>query len=241
MLALVVLTVVCVLTYSFEIVFGLAGTILMLPVMSLLYDTKTLVIYSCLPQILVGVIGLARSPRTVRLPVLAGMLAAAALGAVTGLTVFYALPEAVFRLLLAAVVVLFGLYLVAAPGPLQLTTPAARMLDVLAGASQALFGISGPIAMTRLLSSHDDKLVIRNYALAFFLATNLMRGGSYLISDAITWDIVQMMLISAPFLAVTLWLTSHWHAHVTAATFRHVVSWAILIGGGVMLFTAPRI
>lgn len=234
MLALVVLTVVCVITYSFEIVFGLAGTILMLPVMSLFYDTKTLVIYSCLPQILVGVIGLARSPRTVRLPVLAGMLAAAALGAVAGLTVFYALPEAVFRLLLAAVVVLFGLYLVAAPGPLRVTTPAARTLDALAGASQALFGISGPIAMTRLLGTFRDKLVVRNYALAFFLSLNLLRAGTYLVKGTITAEIAIMMAVSAPVLAVALWHANALHFRVHEARFRRVVAWMILLGGLVL-------
>jgi hypothetical protein len=57
------LTVVCVLTYSFEIVFGLAGTILMVTIMSLVVPTQVLVIYSILPQILVAVIGLVRTPR----------------------------------------------------------------------------------------------------------------------------------------------------------------------------------
>ena len=34
MLPLAILTIVCAITYSFEIVFGLAGTILMLPLLS---------------------------------------------------------------------------------------------------------------------------------------------------------------------------------------------------------------
>ena len=63
--ALALLTLVCVLTYTFEIVFGLAGTILMLPLplLSHLYPPKTLVIYSVVPQILVAAIGLVRSPK----------------------------------------------------------------------------------------------------------------------------------------------------------------------------------
>jgi uncharacterized membrane protein YfcA len=62
MSALIILTIVCVLTYSFEIVFGLAGTVLMLPLLSHLYPPKTLVIYSVVPQILVARHGLVRSP-----------------------------------------------------------------------------------------------------------------------------------------------------------------------------------
>jgi len=49
MSALIVLTLVCALTYTFEIVFGLAGTILMQPLLSFLCDARTLVIYSVLP------------------------------------------------------------------------------------------------------------------------------------------------------------------------------------------------
>ena len=58
---IVILVVVCSLTYSFEIVFGLAGTVLMLPVLGLFFDSKTLVIYSILPQLLVAVIALLKS------------------------------------------------------------------------------------------------------------------------------------------------------------------------------------
>jgi hypothetical protein len=43
MLPIAVLTVVCILTYTFEIIFGLAGTIMMLMVMTFFFDTKTLV------------------------------------------------------------------------------------------------------------------------------------------------------------------------------------------------------
>ena len=54
MLPLALLTLVCVVTYTFEIVFGIAGTIMMLALMSFFYDARTLVIYSVLPQILVA-------------------------------------------------------------------------------------------------------------------------------------------------------------------------------------------
>jgi uncharacterized membrane protein YfcA len=236
MLALAVLTLVCALTYGVEIVFGLAGTILMLPVMSFFYDTKTLVVYSCLPQILVGVIGLARSPRTVELPVLGRMLAAAAIGAVVGFAVFYALPETVFRALLAAVVIFFGIYLVVAPARLRLAPAAARALDALAGASQALFGISGPIAMTRLLASFRDKLSVRNYALAFFLSLNLLRAGTYLVNGTITSEIATMMAASALPLALTLWYANHLHFRVREERFRRVVAWLILLGGLTLFF-----
>ena len=231
MLPLIILTLVCALTYSFEIVFGLAGTILMLPVLSFFFDTKTLVIYSVLPQILVAVIGLARSPRTVKLEFLAKMLLFATLGALAGLYLFYYLSTEVFHALLASAITMFGVYQVIAPGKLRLNNFSARTLDMLAGASQALFGISGPIAMTRLLGTFNEKIVVRNYALAFFLSLNFFRIAGYVVNNTFTAEIGKMMAFSAPFLALTLWYSNHLHFRVNEAHFRRVVSWIILLGG----------
>ena len=234
--ALAILVLVCVLSYSFEIVFGLAGTILMLMVLSLWFDAQVLVIYSVLPQILVASIGLARSPRTVNLRFLLGMLTYAGLGALVGLYLFYQFPSHVFQLLLASAITLSGAYLVAASGRLRLTPAGTRVLDFTAGISQALFGISGPIAMTRLLATFDDKTVVRNYALAFFLALNLLRAAGYLGNGTFTAPIGYMMLVSAPFLVVALWFSNHLHFKINERLFRRVVAWIILLGGITLFF-----
>jgi uncharacterized protein len=231
-----ILTLVCVLTYSFEIVFGLAGTIIMLAVMSLWFDPKTLVIYSVLPQILVAGIGLMRSPRTVNLRFLLGMLAFAFLGAMAGLYLFYQFAPKLFQLLLAASITLSGLYMVVASGKLRLSPVTARVLDFSAGVSQALFGISGPIAMTRLLATFDEKTIVRNYALGFFLALNLLRAAGYLVNGTYTSQISYMMLVSAPFLVVTLWFSNRLHFKVNEQVFRRVVAWIILLGGITLFF-----
>lgn len=236
MTPLIVLTVVCVLAYSFEIIFGLAGTILLLLALTWLYDAKTLVIYSTLPQILVGVIGLARSPRTVRPAPLAGMLAFAALGAAAGFALFYQFPLALFQQLLAATITLFGVLLVITPNTIRLHPGAARALDTAAGASQALFGISGPIAMTRMMATFRDKTTVRNYALAFFLTLNLLRAGGYVWQGSYSPPIVEMMLVSAPFLIGALWFSNRLHFHVPETAFRRVVAWVILLGGITLFF-----
>ena len=126
MLSLIVLTIVCIFTYTFEIVFGLAGTIVLLALLTWLYDAKTLVIYSAMPQILVASIGLLRSPRTVRLDVLAGMLVFAGMGAVVGLYLFYQFPLPLFQMLLATTITVFGAYLVISPNRFRLNPTLAR-------------------------------------------------------------------------------------------------------------------
>ncbi len=226
-----ILTAVCAFTYSFEIVFGLAGTIMMLAALTLFYDAKTLVVYSVLPQILVGTIGLMRSPRTVRLRFLGGMLAFAAVGGIAGFFLFYHVPGRLFRILLATLVTLAGVHLLTGPRKWRLHPAGARVLDTFSGMSQALFGISGPIAMTRLLATFNDKTVVRNYALAFFLSLNLLRATGYLFAHTITPGIARLMLDSGPFLAVALWFSNHLHFRVKETLFRRVVAWIILASG----------
>jgi uncharacterized membrane protein YfcA len=218
---IILLTLVCLVCYSFEIVFGLAGTILMLMVMSFYIDA----------QILVATIGLYRTPGHINRDVLLNMLGFAAVGALVGLVLFYYFSSDNFRILLASVITIFGIYLIAAPGRMKMRPPLARSLDTFAGLSQGLFGISGPIAMTRLLATFDNKTVIRNNALAFFLVLNLVRVAGYGINDTISDDILRAMLWSAPVLVVALWFANYLHFKVNETWFRRVVAWVILLGG----------
>jgi hypothetical protein len=235
MLAIVLLTLVCILTYTFEIVFALAGTILMLPLLSFLYDTRTLVVYSVLPQILVAVIGLMRSPKQVNRRFMTGMLSFAGLGAVAGFALFYYFSASVFQMLLASAITAAGLFLVVAPHRARFGPVGLRVLDTLAGTSQTLFGISGPIAMTRLLATFETKAEVRHYAFAFFLGMNGLRAVEYLLHGTYTDEILEMMVFSAPFLAITLWFSNQLHLRINERGFRRVVAWGVL-GGGVTLF-----
>jgi uncharacterized membrane protein YfcA len=237
---ILILTIVCVVTYTFEITFGLAGTILMVVVMSHFYDTQTLVIYSILPQILVGTIGLIRSPKNVSPRYLGSMVAYAFIGAMAGLFLFYQFSNTVFHTLLASAITLFGTYLVVTPGKFKLNNIGMRILDIVAGMSQALFGISGPIAMTRLMGTFQSKLEIRNYALAFFLSMNIVRMAGYLLNHTISGEIVSMMMYSGPILAITLWFSNHLHLRINEVWFRRTVSWMILLGGISLFYTVPE-
>ena len=228
---ILLLTLVCMLTYTFEIVFGLAGTIMMLMIMTYFIDAKVLVVYSVLPQILAAFIGLYRSPRTVELKNWLGMVAFALVGAFAGITVFYYFPGEGFQYLLASVITFTGIYLVVSPKRFAITPNIGRALDLLGGASQGLVGISGPIVMTRLLGTYNDKTLVRNYALAFYLTLNIGRLAVYLYSGTISSEIQKMMAVSGPVLLGTLWFANHLHFKTNEVLFRKVVSWVILFGG----------
>jgi len=230
------LTAVCAVTYTFEIVFGLAGTILMLMVMTFFLDAKLLVVYSVLPQLLVAFIGLYRSPRTVELREWLMMISFALAGGIVGITVFYHFPSDTFRYLLASVITLTGIYLVMSPKRLEIGPRLGRGLDLLGGMSQGLVGISGPIVMTRLLGTYDNKTLVRNYALAFYLALNMGRLSVYVARGTIDTKILEMMVISGPVLFTVLWFSNHLHFKTNEALFRKVVSWVILFGGISLFF-----
>lgn len=203
----------------------------MLMVMHFFADAKTLVIYSALPQILTASIGLYRSPRVLDIRFLLSMLVFASFGALVGIYLFYRIPVHLFQYLLAVFVVVAGVWLILNPQTGKLSGLTGRVLDILAGMAQMLVGISGPVAMTRLLATFDSKIVVRNLAFAFFLTLNLVRVGEYAVRGVLTDDIQKAMLISAPVLVLVLWFSSQMHIHVNDAWFRKVVSWVILFGG----------
>jgi uncharacterized membrane protein YfcA len=228
------LIAVCALTYSFEIVFGLAGTVLMLPILGFFFDSKTLVVYSLLPQLLVASIALAHSHRKLDLKLLLSMLGLAALGSILGGYFFVRIPPLIFRRMLAAVIMLAGILLVVSPR-FRLAKTGQRILDFAAGVSHALFGISGPIVMTRLLGSLEDKTVIRNNALCVFSGLNCIRAGYYFANGAITPQIQKMFFVSAFFLIPVLLLANRLHFKLNDTLFKKAVAWIILFCGIVYL------
>ena len=196
--SLVILTLVCAVTYAVEIVFGLGGTVLMVPLLRWWFPEKTLIMFSVLPQIMVAVVGLIASPWVIQWRFLLKVLAFASAGAVLGLVVFLNISAQQFALWLALVLIAAGAYLFYRPHVLRLSRTAGHTLDIGAGFSQGLFGISGPISMTRFLGTFNDKTVVRNYGFAFFLALNLVRAIGYAVSGELDKELFRMMWITAP-------------------------------------------
>lgn len=225
---------ICALTYSFEIVFGLAGTIMMMPIMGFFMGSKTLVVYSLLPQILTTTIALSRSYKKTNIQVFLSMFAMAAVGGLIGGYFFVRIPHEIFQRLLATVIVLAGIFLVISPN-FKINKTGNRILDFLAGLSHSFFGISGPFVMTRLLGTFEDKTIIRNNALMFFCGLNCIRAGYYFSNGSFTPDIRQMYLISVIFLVPVLFFAEKLHFKVNDRVFKKVVAWIILFSGMIYL------
>lgn len=234
-MSLFILSVVVSLVYCFEIVYGLAGTVILIPIMSFFFPTKVLVVYSILPQMAAFLMAIISSPKVLNFRFLLKMLFYAFLGAAAGLYLFSNLSDSVFELMLASLITLCGLYLVFIPSGLKLNSFWKRLFDMLAGFSHVLFGISGPIVMTRMLSTFENKTEIRNHALAFFFSMNLVRLSSYLWNGEFTPEILKMMEVSVLPLLLGLYVGNKLHRKSSDKSFRRVVSYVILVCGVIML------
>ncbi len=218
-------------TYALEIIFGLGGTVLMIPVLRWWFPEKTLVVFSVLPQILVAVIGLLASPWVIDWRFLLRVLGFACVGAVAGLVVFHKLSAATFALYLAIALIATGMYLLYRPAHLRIGIRAGHALDTCAGFAQGLFGISGPISMTRFLGTFENKTVVRNYGFAFFLTLNLVRALGYVYSGEFDAEVLQMMFAAAPVLVLVLWYANRWHFKLSEKGFRRAAAGLIIVGG----------
>jgi len=195
------------------------------------FPEKTLVVFSVLPQILVAVIGLIASPWVIQWNFLIRVLAFALVGAIAGLLVFNHMSAALYAQCLALMLVATGLHLFYRPSPLRVSVSTGHALDTGAGFAQGLFGISGPISMTRFLGTFDDKTVVRNYGFAFFLTLNLVRAVGYTVSGQFDRQALFMMLAAAPVLMLVLWFANRWHFKLSDRGFRRVAAGLIVLGG----------
>ena len=238
--SLLLLIPITLVAYTFEAVFGLAGTVLLLTVFGLFSDGETmklLVIYSLLPQAIGQTIGLVRVPTKINFKALGQFFISATIGALLGLYLFESLDSKIFFYLLAGVITFSGLSMIYKPGKFKLNIIHKLIFDFLAGVGGILFGISGPLVVTRFLSTFKNKTAIRNHTFVVFLAFNAIRLVRYLTKDpiSITPEIWKAMYISAPLLIIVLWFANYLHLKVNEKVFRTVIAWVVLIGG-VMLF-----
>lgn len=228
----VFLIVICSITYSFEVVFGLAGTVIMVAILSFVIPSKTLVVYSLLPQIIVGSIVLIKSFGSGKVNKIEAtkMLASALAGAITGSYLFALVPNQMFKQILSVVIILVGIYLIVSPS-FNTHKRFRLILDLSAGISHSLFGISGPIVMTRLMGTFQDKTVIRNNALLFYLGLNMIRLINYISNKMITPNIWKLYFYSAPALILVLFFAEKLHSRISDIKFKKIVAWLILISG----------
>ena len=231
---IIILIIVCAITFSFEIVFGLAGTILMITIMSIFIDSRILIIYSILPQVLVALIALGKSYKNIDFKNIFQMILVASLGVIIGTFFFKGISHETFEILLALIITGAGIFMIISPS-FNINKTTQKIMDFSSGLSHSIFAISGPIVMTRLMGSYSDKTKIRNSAFMFYLGINIVRIINYTINNTVTPEIFKLFYISAPVLIVVLFFADKLHFKIKNDTFKKNVAWIIFFSGIYML------
>ena len=125
---IILLIIVCSITFSFEIVYGLAGTILMVTIMSIFIDPKVLTIYSILPQVLVAVIALTKSYKNIDFKNVFIMIAIASVGVIIGSKFFKEISPATFEIMLALMITGAGIFMILSPS-FNISKPVQKIMD----------------------------------------------------------------------------------------------------------------
>lgn len=229
-----ILIFVCSITYSIQMIFGIGGTILMIPALSFFFDVKTLIIYSILPQILVAGIALIKSHKQIDRKELLRMFIVVSCGVIIGSIFFKKIPYSYYHILLALIIITAGLFMIFSP-EFKIGKKRKWLLDFLSGFFHSVFAISGPIIMTRLMATYRNKTKIRNSACAFYIGVNIFRGFNYTIHHSINFKIWKMILVSSPFLLVVFVFADKLHYKIKDEVFKKYLAWIILISGVFLL------
>lgn len=235
MTTIVILTLAACAAYSFEVVFGLAGTVLLIAGLGFYVDPRFLVVYSLMPQVSGQLIALVATPIRLDRKVLLQFGFSASLGAALGFWLFGELVGAAFMYVLAGVIIASGVFMVLSPSNIRLYLPMKLGLDFISGVGGVLYGISGPTVATRMMATFEDKTAIRNHSFVIFLFFNLARLLTYFYNHSFTEEVVTAYLASAPFVIAAQLLANRVHLRVNQALFRKVVALMVLLGGILLL------
>jgi uncharacterized membrane protein YfcA len=142
------------------------------------------------------------------------------------------------------VLILLGAFLIVA-GSAFLLIPARRSFDIpvwvgppvglVSGVLTGMFGTGGPPLIFYYQLGGVDKAIFRGNLMTIFLLMTLLRVPSYAVAGFITSDRLWSALVVMPAVILGIWLGNRIHLQLDEATFRRMVSVALVIIGGVLL------
>jgi uncharacterized membrane protein YfcA len=142
------------------------------------------------------------------------------------------------------VLILLGAFLVVA-GAAFLLVPLNRSFDfpiwfgppvgLVSGVLTGMFGTGGPPLIFYYQLGGVEKAVFRCNLMAIFLLMTLLRVPAYALAGFITSERLWSALVVMPAVVLGIWLGSRIHLQLDEATFRRMVSVALVIIGAVLL------
>ncbi|OQY27911.1 MAG: hypothetical protein B6244_09175 [Candidatus Cloacimonetes bacterium 4572_55] len=236
------LPIVALAAYFLKGATGFGPALLIIPIGSLLIGSKSAIIVSAMLDVVAGgyllYLDPIRSGRRFWLYIAAPMV----LGALIGSAFLEKLPDQIFTPLLGVIIFCIGIWLIffrhRKATLLQTRLPSrGSALDcgvgLLAGISDGLFGISGPIIVF-YLGHRFVKRLFRQMMIAIFLMTAAARTTAYTLTGIIDLRLLTICLISIPALFLGIYLGNR-------LFFKLSEIWFSRVAGALLMAIAIRL
>ena len=219
--------------------------IVMVPAGALVFGARDMVLLSgCLD--LISNLSLYK-PRAshFRNPFWSTMISAMAMGAVLGALLLTCLPLVYFDLVIGALLLPVGLWIIFSKNQLNaqsndrplpdLASTRDISVSLLSGVMSGLSGITAPV-LAWYFNRRYNKQAFRHIMIPLLLASAFSRVTAYAFSGALTIDILPLILLSIPGLIIGLWLGNRLFLKIPQKWFGNVIGSLVSLSGIKLLF-----
>lgn len=206
-----------------------------LPLMALIVDMKTVIPMVGLLALSINIVLGLQLHKAMDWRLCSPLLIGAVPGIPVGVYVLKTVPSSLLQTVLGGVLMAYGLYaVIQTPVQKNLSLFWAWLAGFLAGGLGGSIGASGPpiIVYTSILPWPKD--TIKATMIAFFLCTNLGISTMHTVTGLITLKVLTFYAVSLPGLALGCLLGVMCYGHVQTQTYKWLMSWLILVFGGIL-------
>lgn len=221
--------------YFIESVFGFAGTIIWLSILSFFVDIKLLIFLTVMANIWANTLVLITGKRHIvwkkffrlAIPALPGLFVGAAL--------VDALSSALLLKVFAVFLVGFALYSLFLPR-IQLQSVLQKITLFFSGLLQGIFGTGGPLLLIAMQSSFTHKSEIRSTLALFFLSFNILRAIQYGVQGTFSVSQYAAFWWILPIIFVAVLSGYYIHVAIPETLFKKGIALLLLFSGFFLFF-----
>jgi uncharacterized membrane protein YfcA len=215
---------------------GFGAALVMMPILMLFLDVQTAVVAVALTQVPVGFLIAFHSRSAIDRSSLTLLLPPSLLGIIVGLFVLVTIDNDLLKRVFGVITVFFAIRIMLAlrdrdTGQRKWPANVGFLAGALGGVFGGIFGTSGPPVIVYLEQQISSKDVLRATLLAYFLAVDGLRLGSYALSGLVTRQAVGMGMVMIPAALIGAYWGTRLNARVDEHAFRVAVGTLLLVAG----------
>lgn len=221
---------------------GTGYAILLLPILSVIYDPKLLVPMINLHCLFLGGAILVKSWRQADYGRVWRLFIGGAIGTPIGVYALRVIDPVTLKIIIGSAISLFALVLMLGFGwKLKRERPALLPVGIASGFMNGLIGMGGPPVVLFLTNQEVEKDALRASITLFFFAQNIISVPIYWWNGLMTPEAMRLSLHLFPALVIGTGLGIYLHPRVNEATFRRIVLWIVMAAGVVAVGSGLRL